>query len=90
MFLKQRYNDQQPYRLLPNVNYLELSFPKNPGAVREMVPQGTPAIQPGHTCWHEATPAEVRGKATRLMARMPQERQNLVARDRATGGHDDE
>lgn len=35
-------------------------------------------------------PAEVRGKATRLMARMLQERQNLLARDRATGGHDDE
>lgn len=33
-------------------------------------------------------PAEIRGKATRLMARML--RQNLVARDRATGVHDDE
>jgi hypothetical protein len=39
--------------------------------------------------WHQL-PAEVRGKATRLMARMLQERQNLLARDQATGGHDDE
>ncbi len=35
-------------------------------------------------------PAEVRAKTTRLMARMLQERQNLRAHDRATGGHDDE
>jgi hypothetical protein len=35
-------------------------------------------------------PAEVRGKATRLMARMLQERQKLRARDQATGEHDNE
>ena len=35
-------------------------------------------------------PAEVRGKAMRLMARMLHERQNLMARDRTTGGDDDE
>ena len=35
-------------------------------------------------------PAEVRGKTTRLMARMLHELQNLMARDRTTGGDDDE
>jgi hypothetical protein len=35
-------------------------------------------------------PAEVRGKATRLMARMLHERQHLRADDEATGGRDDE
>ena len=35
-------------------------------------------------------PTEARGKATRLMARMLHERQNLMARDRTTGGDDDE
>jgi hypothetical protein len=35
-------------------------------------------------------PAEVRRKATCLMTRMLHEQQSLIARDRTTGGHDDE
>jgi len=35
-------------------------------------------------------PAEARGKATRLMARMLHERHNLMASDQATGGPEDE
>jgi hypothetical protein len=35
-------------------------------------------------------PVEVRGKATRLMARMLHERQHLMVCDRATGEREDE
>ena len=60
--------------------------PERPRHARqlELFRPDTPKLE-----WRQL-PAEVRGKATRLMARMLRERQRAEAVDEPAGGHDDE